>query len=185
MIRCYLRHSLGLSDKDILILSVGELNKNKNHEKIIKAIAKLNREEIHYAIAGKGVLQDELERLANTLGIGNRLHLLGFRKDIDLLYKAADIYAHPSIREGLSVALMEAMASGLPVVCSEIRGNTDLIESGKGGFLFEPENEVSAFSAMEQIVSSGELKLLGIFNKEKAKSLDVKVIMDKMRAIYS
>ena len=76
-------------------------------------------------------MKNYLEELAQELGISERLHLLGFRTDVAQLYKAADCFIHPSKREGLPVAVMEAMASGLPVIASKIRGNSDLIDEAQ------------------------------------------------------
>lgn len=131
------RKSLGIAESGKLVLSVGELNANKNHEAVIRALARIKDKSIHYAIAGTGDLLDYLENLANELGISDRVHLLGYRSDVADLYRAADLYIQPSLREGLPVALMEAIASKTAVICSDIRGNTDLV--GKNA-LFEPKN---------------------------------------------
>lgn len=124
------RGELGISDEDFMVLSVGELNENKNHEVIIRAISKLNNSNIHYFIAGNGDKDSYLIDLARELNVN--LHLLGYRTDIVELLNTADIYAFPSFREGLSVALMEAMSAGLPCAASRIRGNVDLINSDGG-----------------------------------------------------
>lgn len=129
------RKELKLAMTDIVMLSVGELNKNKNHEIMLRAMAQLGNKDLHYVIAGQGNLKDYLEKLARELGVADKLHLLGFRSDVKELFKIADFFAHPSFREGLSVAVMEAMANALPVICTGIRGNTDLIENNKGGYL--------------------------------------------------
>lgn len=179
------RKELNLKAEDTVILSVGELNKNKNHEVIIRAMARLGRKNVHYVIAGRGVLKEKLEQVATELGVKPQLHLLGFRTDVRDLFKMADIFAHPSFREGLSVAVMEAMASALPIICTEIRGNTDLVDAGKGGYLFDPTNVDSAYEALKGIVEAGNLKILGQYNAKKAEKLDVKVIMEKMREIYA
>ena len=121
------KKALNLPEKSQIILSVGELNKNKNHELVIRALARLNNKELHYVIAGNGVLKDRHMDLANELSIGDRVHFVGYRTDIVDLYKIADLYVHPSIREGLPVALMEAIASKIPVICSSIRGSMDLV----------------------------------------------------------
>ena len=178
------RQELGVGVDDVMVLSVGELNKNKNHEVVIRAIAKLGRKDVHYVIAGRGALKEYLENLAVELGIGNQLHLLGFRTDIKELYKVADVFAHPSFREGLSVAVMEAMASEMPIVCTAIRGNTDLIDEGKGGCLFNPADVDGAYTALKQIVENADRKALGLYNTKKAEGLDVHVILDKMKEIY-
>jgi glycosyltransferase involved in cell wall biosynthesis len=110
------RKELGLPEDAFVVFSVGELNKNKNHEIVIKALARLNNSKIYYVICGQGPLESYLIDEANRLGLGNRVKLLGFRSDVDEICKAADIFAFSSFREGLSVSLMEAMAAGLPVV---------------------------------------------------------------------
>lgn len=122
------RKQLGFNIDDFVICSVGELNKNKNHEVVIRAIAKLNNPKIKYMIAGQGELKQYLIDLSKELKVDNQLFLLGFRKDIPELLNSADLYVLPSLREGLNVSLMEAMSSGLPCLASKIRGNVDLID---------------------------------------------------------
>ncbi|MGL5692516.1 MAG: glycosyltransferase, partial [Peptostreptococcaceae bacterium] len=106
------RRELGLSEDNVVLLSVGELNKNKNHEVIIRGLAELKDSNVHYIIAGRGELESYLNELAKELSIVNQVHLLGFRTDVSELYKVADVFCFPSYREGLSVAMMEAIASG-------------------------------------------------------------------------
>ena len=119
------KEELGLPLDSKIILSVGELNENKNHQIVIKALGQLNDSNIHYVIAGKGDLKDKLEEVAKENNVN--LHLLGFRTDVSELYKIADLYVLPSNREGLNVSIMEALASGCPVIASRIRGNVDMV----------------------------------------------------------
>lgn len=123
------RIELGLQNDDIMLLSVGELNKNKNHEMVIRALARIKNAKVHYVIVGQGCLYEKLINLAEKVRVSEKVHLLGYRNDVAEIYQAADVFVFPSKREGLSVALMEAMASGLPIVCSKVRGNIDLITS--------------------------------------------------------
>lgn len=171
------RAELGIKDDDFFILSVGELNQNKNQEVIVRAIAKLNNPKIHYFIAGKGDKSDYLQELAKQLGVN--LHLLGYRTDIVELLNTADLYAFPSYREGLSVALMEAMSAGLPCVVSKIRGNVDLIEDGKGGYLCDPSS-VDEFAVGIEKVN----KNMGAYNKEVMRNFDVNGVIEKVKKIY-
>ena len=179
------RVELGLAMTDTVMLSVGELNKNKNHEIVLRAMAQLGRSDLHYVIAGRGDLKDHLEQLAKDLGVSKHLHLLGFRTDVKELFKMADFFAHPSFREGLSVAVMEAMANGLPVICTEIRGNTDLIEDKKGGYLFKPAEQETAYQALKNIMESPARKSMGLYNLKKSEGLDVKAVLEVMRKIYA
>lgn len=177
------RKELGIKENDFLILSVGELNQNKNHEVILRAIAKVNDTRIHYLIAGRGEKKEKLKKLARDLNVN--LQLLGYRTDIMELLNVSDIFVLPSFREGLSVALMEAMAAGLPCVVSKIRGNVDLIEEGKGGYLCAP-NDVDGFEARidELRLDSPKQIEFSKFNRNKITSFAVKKINKKMELIY-
>lgn len=179
------RNELGISKGDTVMLSVGELNKNKNHEIVLRTMAQLDRADLHYVIAGIGDYKEHLEQLAKELGINSQLHLLGFRTDVKELFKMADIFAHPSFREGLSVAVMEAMANGLPVICTDIRGNTDLIEDNKGGYLFKPDVQDTAYKALKNIMDSSDRRSMGQYNLNKSKLLDIKTVLETMRKIYA
>ena len=179
------RKELGLSQEDIVMLSVGELNKNKNHEILLRAMAQLGRKDLHYVIAGRGNLKEKLEQLAQELGVSGQLHLLGFRTDAKELFKMADFFAHPSFREGLSVAVMEAMASGLPIICSEIRGNIDLIKNNEGGFLFRPAELDTACQALKNMLESPNRNSMGLYNLKKAEELDVNAVLEVMKKIYA
>lgn len=177
------RRELGIPEDGIVLLSVGELNENKNHETVIRAMAQLNRQDVYYAIAGQGAKKETLEQLAQSLGIGGRVQLLGFRRDIRQLCKSADVFVFPSYREGLSVALMEAMAAQRAVVCSRIRGNTDLIDD-RGGVLFDPNSAESCREALEKILQS-DRQALGQHNGKKVKNFSLTAVQAKMREIYS
>ena len=178
------RRELGIPEDAVVLMSVGELNHNKNHQVVIKALAQIHNENIHYVIAGMGYLIDELQLLANGLGLAKQVHFLGYRRDISELYKVSDICVFPSIREGLPVALMEAMACGVPVVCSNIRGNTDLIDE-TGGVLFEPADVDACRNALEKLVGNEKLRrTMAIRNVERVKQFDNAVIYVHMKKIY-
>ena len=151
------RAEIGVPDGVFLILSVGELNKNKNHELIIRALNELNDTRIHYALAGSGELLDYLKGLAASLGVEGQVHFLGYRTDVARLYKAADVLVHPSLREGLPVAVMEALASGLPVIATNIRGSADLIEDGVNGI--SVENNANDFKSAILDIYSHKVEL--------------------------
>lgn len=140
-----IRKELGLPENAFLVLSVGELNKNKNQQVILRAIAELNDPDIHYLLCGKGDQREALEKLASDLGLSERTHFLGYRMDVVDICSQADLFAMPSKREGLPVASLEAMYSGLPLVNSSIRGLADVTENGKTGFVTS-YNDVHGFA---------------------------------------
>ena len=175
------RRELGLPDDAYIILSVGELNVNKNHKIVVRAIRELKDKKIHYVIAGKGNQDKYLGELAREIGVENQLHLIGYRSDISELYKMADIYILPSIREGLNVSVMEAMSSGLPCIVSDIRGNRDLIDDNKGGYLVSPNDSKEI---ARKIVEIQGKETFGEYNRKKSKFYDCHVINEQMKSIY-
>lgn len=179
------RSEIGVPENAFLLFSTGELNWNKNHQVVVRALSKLNRKDVHYAIAGQGDQYDNLLALSEELGVSDQLHLLGFRSDMSDLYNCADIFIFPSFREGLSVSLMEAMSCGLPIVCSNIRGNMDLVEEGLGGYLVEPHN-LAAFSEKIKLLLGDEILRaeFGSFNRENIKKCDIKNVNQMMENIY-
>lgn len=177
---------LGIENSSVVILSVGELNGNKNHGVIIEALAQLPLKNAHFIIAGRGPDRERLLEKARRCGIEERVHLLGYRTDVPELMAVADVYAFPSYREGLPVSMMEAMTMGKTVVCSEIRGNVDLMEDGKGGFLVDPD-DVNGFAEKLQILLENKplRDAMGAHNRSVMKSFDRKAVEKSMAEIYS
>lgn len=179
------RKELGISPDSFLILSVGELNRNKNHEVIVKAIAKINNSNIFYVICGQGSLNIYLKTLAERLGIGNQVILLGYRTDLLILYKVADAFAFPSRREGLGLAALEAMTSGLPIITSNIHGISDYSVNGETGFSCSPD-DISGFSEAIRILASNPslCKKFGKHNSEATYKFDVQNVLPRVKKIY-
>ena len=175
---------LNLPQDAILLVSVGELNANKNHSTVIKALAKITDQRLHYAIAGRGAKREELIALAQELGIGERVHLLGYRRDIPLLYAVADICVFPSIREGQGLAAVEGMASGLPLIASNNRGTRGFLTEKNA--LICPYNDVNCFAeAIKILADDADLRArMGSENLALSKQFDVSVINEKMWALY-
>lgn len=140
-----IRTQLGLNEDTFLVLSVGELNENKNQKVILKAIAKLDDNKIHYILCGKGNQLENLQNLTKELQIENHVHFLGYRTDVVDICSQADVYVMPSKREGLPVASLEAMYCGLPLVTSNIRGLSDVMENNVTGFMCDPD-DIDAFA---------------------------------------
>ena len=179
----YLNNEFGLSNNAKKILSVGELIPRKNHEIIIKALAKLKRPDIYYFVAGDGQLKEKLKKLIVELKLEKNVFLLGYRSDIGQLCNSADIFAMPSVHEGLSVALMEAMGCEKAVVCSKIRGNVDLIEDGKGGFLCETYDVNGYVKAITNLADSFEMRdTFGKYNAMIVKKFNIDIVK---REIYN
>jgi glycosyltransferase involved in cell wall biosynthesis len=179
------RKSMGVPEDCILLLSIGELNENKNHQVVLKALARLNNKNVHYAIAGRGDKKDYLLTLARELGVENQIHLLGFRADALQLYKASDLFVFPSFREGLSVSMMEAMACECPIICSRIRGNTDLVENGVGGYHFAASDDLGLMESIKKMIENKkEMSKMGYVNKEIVQNFSLGNVLKNMKEIY-
>lgn len=178
------KREIGVPEDAHLCLGVGDLNDNKNVATMIKAIAK-SPNTVHLALCGFGPLENQLRELSKSLNIEDRVHFLGFRRDVSELYKASDFLFMASKREGLPRTTMEAMCAGIPCLCSNIRGNVDLIDEGKGGFLIPPLDADGFAEAIKHLIENPQLrKEMGNYNKEKVKAFDIEVVKSKMLKIY-
>ena len=173
---------LGLNGADTILVSVGELSVRKNHEVVLRALARAQDPHYQYLICGLGPLKEQLDRLVEELGISDRVHFLGYRNDIAQILNIADIYVFPSLQEGLPVALMESMAAGKAVACSRIRGNTDLIEA-KGGVLFDPRSVDDCADAIDKLLSA-DYRQMGRFNLEKIRGFSRETVEKQMADLY-
>ncbi len=168
-----------------VLLSVGELNNNKNHIVVIEALGRLKNPDIQYYIAGIGENQEFLEKRIHELGLEQQVFLLGYRDDINELMRLSDVFVLPSKREGLNVSLMEAMASGLPCIVSNIRGNRDLIKKNMGGYLVKPNSVDEWECAIDQMWNmQDKWSLLGAWNKERMEKFSLRKVQRQMERIY-
>jgi glycosyltransferase EpsD len=136
-----LREEFGYGEEDILLIYVAELSHRKNQRMLLHALKKSNdfycaeRQSIRLLLVGPDSIDGEYQRIAEHLGIDRLVDFLGYRRDADKLVPMCDIALASSKHEGLPVNVMEAMACGLPVVATDVRGNRDLIENGRTGYI--------------------------------------------------
>jgi len=179
------RKEFNISADSTVIISVGELIKRKNHHLAIKALCKMKANNIYYIICGQGKLQNKLRDLYKKINNEHRVLFLGYRDDIVDLLHMSDAFLFPSLQEGLPVALMEAMAAGLPCIASNIRGSADLITDGKGGFLCDVNNINEYKNAIEKIIANDKLKFtMGEYNRNALQKFDIPVVMKQLKEIY-
>lgn len=179
------RTELGLTENDIALISMGDLIERKNYGTAIRAVAKADNQNLQYYICGKGPEEENLKVLAESIGVAERIHFLGFRSDIKELLKVADIFLFTTKQEGLPRSMMEAMASGLPCIASKIRGNTDLLEDGDGGFLCEP-TDADAFAKAVSIVSEDTFlrESMKKVNLKKIEEFNIPTVICETKKIY-
>ena len=182
--RNVIRKEFGFSDTDFVFMSTGQISIRKNHELVIRALSKISDEKVKYLIVGFGEEEERLKRIVMDLQLNERVVFAGYRGDVKELLHAVDAFAFPSLQEGLPVALMEAMAAGLPVVASRIRGNVDLIEDGKGGFLYN-SNDIDGFAQGMQRIYTNDISNMRNTNINTMKGFDTNIVNMKMTELYS
>ena len=180
------REELSLAEDQIMLISMGDLVARKNYVTAIEAVAKAKNPKLQYFICGKGPQLDELKALAESLGVSEQIHFLGFRTDIKELLSAADMFLFTTKQEGLPRSMMEAMASGLPCIASKIRGNIDLIEDGVGGYLRAATDSDGFAEAISKIAEDAELRIaMRESNLETIKGYDISVVKKEIADIYA
>lgn len=169
-----IRGEFGISKDSFVLLTVGELYPRKNQRVLIDAMQKLRDYPIHLIICGNGILEDSLRRQCKEFGVDGRVHFAGYRSDIPGIMKDCDLYLFPSKREGLGLAGIEAMASGLPVVSSNINGILDYMVEGKTGYMCDPNDGEGFASAILNLYHNPEKRQeISTFNIERAKDFDI------------
>lgn len=153
--RLTLREELRLAPGDRLVVAVGNLYSVKGHRYLLDAVARIAAQHprLHVAIAGRGDQESSLLAQARGLGLDSRVHLLGLRADVAAVLAAADIFALPSLSEGLPLALLEAMWAGRPIVASNVGEVAVALADGQAGELVEPGNVAALSLALDRLLS--------------------------------
>jgi len=151
-----LREQLGLGLDDRLTVAVGNLYPVKGHAYLLEALALLatRHPELHVAIAGRGELEETLRERARELRVEHRFHLLGLRPDVGDVLAAADVFALPSLSEGVPLALLEAMLSGRPVVASAVGEVPAVLADGGAGMLVSPGDADALANALDSLLTN-------------------------------
>lgn len=169
-----------------ILLSVGELMERKNQIVVIEALHKLNNPNIYYLMVGQGHLQRLYESKIREYELEDNIKLLGFRDDVDKLCNYVDCFVHPSIREGLGIAPLEAMASGLPLISANINGMKDYTAQRKTGFCIHPTDIDEMANAINYIYEHPDFaKQCAKHNQNVVKRYDITQSQAIMAEIYT
>ena len=181
------RSELGINSEDVVVACIGELNPNKNQSLLLDAWKRVTdkRSNVHLLIIGDGAYRQKLERQNFEQNTRN-VHLLGYRNDVPYILQETDILAHVSKREGLPKVILEAMAASKPIVATGVRGNRDLIEHGRNGFLVPLGDVGELESALLRLIDNEELrKSFGLKSSEKIRDYSLDNVLLEMKEIYS
>jgi glycosyltransferase involved in cell wall biosynthesis len=166
-----IRRELGFADGDLVVGAVGRLESEKRFDQLLDAVATLKpaHPSLVLAIAGEGRLRGDLEARIARLGLGGTVRLLGHRTDVIALHHAFDIFVQSSEREGTPNAVLEAMASGLPIVATDVGGLRDYVTPPENGLL-TPKGDAAAFAAalLSMLGDADRGKAIGEHNRNTA-----------------
>jgi 1,2-diacylglycerol 3-alpha-glucosyltransferase len=182
-----LRQRFGLDPEAITFLYIGRVDGEKRLEVLIHALQQLRREDIHLVIAGKGADRQKLMDLTTQLGIERQVQFPGFVPEADKvdLLNSADIFAMPSEAELLSIATLEAMACGRPVLAARSQALPELVDEGVNGYMFEPGDVQDAARKMALLADHPERwQPMRAASREKAREHSLEATVHKYEKIY-
>ncbi len=176
---------LGIPDDKFILLSVGELQTHKNQRLVLETLGEIKNLDIYYLVVGQGVLRGEYENKVEQYGLEKNIKLLGYRKDVNELCKIADCFVHPSFREGLGIAPLEAMACGLPLISSYIGGMKDYTIDGKSGCCINPKSKKDMIAAISKMYQNKDFRIqCGRNNQATVNEFDLKIVQQIMKKLY-
>ena len=186
--KTFLRRKNGFTEEDFILVYAAEFIPRKNHFFVISATKKLKEEipSLKILFAGRGALKEVLEQQVKASGLDGIINFLGFREDIDEIFKLSDIGISSSKQEGLGLNLVEEMMCGLPIVATEDRGHKEIVDQGENGFLF-PQGDMEEFVRSIKRLYENEVlrKSMGRKAIEKAQKFELSNSLKEMEKIYN
>lgn len=180
-----LRDQWGIPQGGFHIVSAGELNRNKNHQVVIEALAQLKNKNIYYSICGEGSYRTELQALIAKYGLTGQVFLRGYRNDMQQIWKTADLSIFPSVREGMGMAALEAMACGVPLIVADNRGSREYIVDRQNGLVCKADSAEEFAKAIQVLYDNPEERnRLAVCALETVKRFSLCETEKKMRQIY-
>ena len=179
------RNELGIPEDAFHIVTCAELNENKNQRVILEAIANIKRSDIYYSLCGDGPMAESLQEWIRQRHLEKQVQLLGYRTDVEDILQTADIFAFSSIREGLGMAAIEALACGIPVVAAANRGTREYIKHGINGLLCEAKDEEAFRLAIEKLyMDRAYCKKMAKQCRASVEKFDIEFVAQTMNDIY-
>jgi glycosyltransferase involved in cell wall biosynthesis len=187
--RTRVRDEMGLGDT-FLWLVAGRLTDAKDLPNLVAAVGELDvaQDQVRVAIAGTGPNEAALRSLVDSSGLASTILFLGGRDDVPALMSAADAYVMSSAWEGLPLVLLEAGASGLPIVATDVGGNREAVIDGEGGYVVPARDHVALAAAMERVMGLSEPERTSMgaaARRHIGSTFDITVVLDRWEQIYA
>lgn len=144
----------GFDEDDYIIFSAGELSERKNHRIVMDLVRRMDNKKIKYLICGIGTLEEEYRALIREWDMEDQIFLLGYQTDLKRIYGISDVFILPSLNEGLPVCLMMSLAAKTVSVCSDIRGNHELVRDSR--YLFDPKDQADIERSLGYVMGHKE-----------------------------
>lgn len=188
--RAGLRRAWGLPPSAPLLVTVGRLVPEKGHRDLLHAFGRLARHpewrDLRLLVVGAGVLLPSLEAEAEARGLSDRVIFAGFQRDVPPFVQAADIFVLPSLREGLSLSALEAMALAKPVVACRVGGTPEVVVEGETGLLVSPANSEELAQALDRLLRApDQARAMGEAGARRVRdAFDLEQMVSKIEGIY-
>lgn len=182
-----IRREYGYSEQDFILIYAGELSHRKHQDLLINAVFHLTDKipNIKLLLVGEGDLLEQYKQQVSHLGLKEKVEFLGFRKDVSNFMLISDVAVSSSRQEGLPVNVMEAMATGLPLVVTDCRGNRDLVVNGENGYVVGIDDTEGFANAVERLFRSRNSRdTFGQASFNKAQSYSLSKVIDEMKRVY-
>ncbi|VAX38257.1 hypothetical protein MNBD_UNCLBAC01-2034 [hydrothermal vent metagenome] len=183
-----LRHELNIKSDDIVLTTIASLTPQKGHRYFLEALTEIIKinQNVKYFLIGDGPLRKELEEYVEKLGLGKYVQFLGIRHDVPLLLKISNIFILPSLREGLPLVIIEAMASGLPVIATDVGGTSEVVKEGVTGLLVPAKDVQKLIDAVVTLFNNPvDVKVMGEQGRKRAvKYFSQDIMLKQIEKIY-
>lgn len=183
-----LRNEKGFKEEDFIAVYAAEFIPRKNHQFLINSLLQHKQEfpNLKLLFCGRGEIKIKMEAFVHKNDLDSVIFFMGFRTDIDEIFKMADIGISSSKQEGLGLNLIEEMMCGLPIIATEDRGHREIIDSGENGFLFPQNDEKQFIGAIKSLYENAHLrKSMGRNAIDKSKTFELSNSLHEMGHIYS
>lgn len=181
-----LKRKLGFEEDDFLMFYAAEFNRNKNQQMLIRTLALVKKQlpKARLLLAGKGPLLEDCKKLAKQLEVQEHIFFLGYREDIDKVLQACDLAVASSLREGLPVNIMEAMACGLPIIATINRGHSELVKNNINGYLVPIENHYMMSKKIMELANSNNRENMGSASRKEVQLYSLNNVSSELQNLY-